>query len=86
MGDTLAAMNASIGILLALVKRLRASTQPEGQDVDVSIAESIFGMLDPPNLLHRLRQWLESLHSSSGMPWWCPQWACLGGCQKTTVQ
>ncbi|CAK0877164.1 unnamed protein product [Prorocentrum cordatum] len=48
IGDTLAAMNATIGILLALVRRgwSPASSSPAGQDVDVSIAESVFGLLE----------------------------------------
>ena len=44
MGDTLAGMNAVLGILLALLKK----GQPDGmgQTVDASIAESVFGMLE----------------------------------------
>lgn len=50
IGDTLAAMNATMGILLALVKRSRLSASGIacglGQDVDASIVESVFGMLE----------------------------------------
>ncbi|CAE8644919.1 unnamed protein product, partial [Polarella glacialis] len=50
VGDSLAAMNATIGILLALVRRGRLSSAGGpcglGQDVDVSIVESVFGMLE----------------------------------------
>ena len=45
LGDTLAGMHAVVGILLALVTRLR-STSARGQVVDVAIYESIFNMLE----------------------------------------
>jgi crotonobetainyl-CoA:carnitine CoA-transferase CaiB-like acyl-CoA transferase len=44
LGDTLAGMHAVVGILLALVTRLRSRAQ--GQVVDVAIYESIFNMLE----------------------------------------
>ncbi len=44
MGDTLAAMNAVIGILLALVARNRVDGL--GQTVDVAIYESVFNILE----------------------------------------
>ena len=44
MGDTLAAMNAVIGILLALVARGRLGGQ--GQVVDVAIYEAVYNMLE----------------------------------------
>ncbi|MCB1744153.1 MAG: CoA transferase [Gammaproteobacteria bacterium] len=54
MGDTLAAMNAVIGILLALVHRNRieadrlpgAAGGVSGQDVDIAIFEAVYGMLE----------------------------------------
>eukprot|EP00928_Gymnodinium_smaydae_P015560 TRINITY_DN15762_c0_g1_i1.p1 TRINITY_DN15762_c0_g1~~TRINITY_DN15762_c0_g1_i1.p1 ORF type:complete len:791 (-),score=142.30 TRINITY_DN15762_c0_g1_i1:88-2460(-) len=48
IGDTLAAMNATVGILLALAARSRpcSMTGGRGQDVDVSIVESVFGLLE----------------------------------------
>jgi crotonobetainyl-CoA:carnitine CoA-transferase CaiB-like acyl-CoA transferase len=44
MGDTLAAMNAVIGTLVAL--QAKNVNQGKGQVVDVSIYESVFGMLE----------------------------------------
>jgi crotonobetainyl-CoA:carnitine CoA-transferase CaiB-like acyl-CoA transferase len=44
MGDTLAALNAVIGVLLALVGRGRL--QGRGQVVDVAIYEAVFNMLE----------------------------------------
>ena len=44
IGDTLAALHAVIGILLALQQR--AKTQGSGQVVDVAIYESVFNMLE----------------------------------------
>ena len=44
MGDTLAAMNAVIGILMALIGRNRLGGS--GQVVDVAIYESVFNMLE----------------------------------------
>ncbi len=44
MGDTLAGMHAVIGTLLALVQRSKPGG--EGQVVDVSILESVYGMLE----------------------------------------
>lgn len=49
IGDTLAGMNAVLGILLALLKRGQLSGGVAfslGQDVDSSIAESVFGLLE----------------------------------------
>jgi crotonobetainyl-CoA:carnitine CoA-transferase CaiB-like acyl-CoA transferase len=45
LGDTLAGMHAVVGILLALVTRLR-SASAAGQVVDVAIYESVFNMLE----------------------------------------
>lgn len=45
LGDTLTGMHAVVGILLALISRLR-SAKPAGQVVDVAIYESIFNMLE----------------------------------------
>ncbi|CAE7462145.1 unnamed protein product [Symbiodinium natans] len=49
IGDTLAGMNAVLGILLALLKRGQLSEGVPfalGQDVDSSITESVFGLLE----------------------------------------
>ncbi|MGE0385746.1 MAG: CaiB/BaiF CoA transferase family protein [Gammaproteobacteria bacterium] len=46
LGDTLAGVHAVLGILLALVGRLRANTARGGQVVDVAIYESVFNMLE----------------------------------------
>jgi crotonobetainyl-CoA:carnitine CoA-transferase CaiB-like acyl-CoA transferase len=45
LGDTLAGMHAVVGILLALVARLR-SAAGHGQVVDVAIYEAVFNMLE----------------------------------------
>jgi crotonobetainyl-CoA:carnitine CoA-transferase CaiB-like acyl-CoA transferase len=45
LGDTLAGVHAVLGILLALVTRLRF-TPSQGQVVDVAIYESVFNMLE----------------------------------------
>ena len=44
MGDTLAALHAVVGVLLALVERSKADGK--GQVVDVAIYESVFNMLE----------------------------------------
>ncbi|MFK7893578.1 MAG: CaiB/BaiF CoA transferase family protein [Granulosicoccus sp.] len=44
LGDTLAAMHATVGVLLALLARER--TLKTGQCVDVSIVESVFNMME----------------------------------------
>lgn len=44
LGDTLAGMHATIGVLLALIAR-QSDTQ-RGQSIDVSIVESVFNMLE----------------------------------------
>ncbi len=47
LGDTLAAMHAVIGVLLALVGRERSAADVKpGQVVDVSIFESVFNMME----------------------------------------
>lgn len=45
LGDTLAALNCALGVLLALVHRGRTAGGP-GQVVDTSILESVFGVLE----------------------------------------
>jgi crotonobetainyl-CoA:carnitine CoA-transferase CaiB-like acyl-CoA transferase len=44
LGDTLAGMHAAMGVLLALVAKLRSRS--DGQVVDASIFESVFNMLE----------------------------------------
>jgi crotonobetainyl-CoA:carnitine CoA-transferase CaiB-like acyl-CoA transferase len=44
LGDTLAGMHAAMGVLLALVSKLRSRS--DGQVVDASIFESVFNMLE----------------------------------------
>ncbi|MDH3452882.1 MAG: CoA transferase, partial [Gammaproteobacteria bacterium] len=44
LGDTLAALHAVIGVLLALVSRERNNS--DGQEVDVAIYESVFNVLE----------------------------------------
>jgi len=49
IGDTLAAQNAALGVLLALLSRQKASATGgvgEGQDVDCAIYESVFGLME----------------------------------------
>ncbi len=45
LGDTLAAFHCALGVLLALLHRERAAGRP-GQVIDVSIVESVFGVLE----------------------------------------
>jgi crotonobetainyl-CoA:carnitine CoA-transferase CaiB-like acyl-CoA transferase len=45
LGDTLAAFHCALGVLLALLHRERARGRP-GQVVDVSLMESVFGVLE----------------------------------------
>ncbi|MFK7858765.1 MAG: CaiB/BaiF CoA transferase family protein [Granulosicoccus sp.] len=44
LGDSLAGMHAALGVLLALIARMRPGG--EGQSVDVSIMESVFNMME----------------------------------------
>ncbi len=47
LGDSLAGMHAAMGVLLALIARLRDTEDAvEGQCIDVSIMESVFNMME----------------------------------------
>jgi len=46
LGDSMAAMHAVVGVLLALLSRERSTVACGGQVIDVSIVESIFNMME----------------------------------------